>query len=88
MKTPAHLSEEMLAIWAETKPSVSFKIGPLGLEALCGCIERMRDARGKIKAEGSVVADARGNPIPHPALAIEKAMQSEIRVWIGKYPAD
>jgi hypothetical protein len=45
----------------------------------------MRDAQRRITAEGIVVADAKGNPCPHPALAVEKQAQGEVRAWLGKY---
>jgi hypothetical protein len=45
----------------------------------------MRDAQTRIDREGLVVADAKGNPIPHPALAIEKAAQVEVRAWADRF---
>lgn len=29
--------------------------------------------------------DAKGNPVPHPALAIEKAAQVEVRAWSERF---
>jgi len=46
---------------------------------------RLREAQKKITTEGLVVADARENPVPHPALKIEKEAQAEIRRWIKDY---
>jgi hypothetical protein len=60
-------------------------IGSAGLEALVVQVHRMRDAQERITAEGIVVADSKGNPIPHPALAIERQAQVEIRTWLAKY---
>lgn len=51
------------------------------LEALAGQISRLRDAQSRIAEEGLIVADGKQNPVPHPALAIEKAAQEEIRKW-------
>jgi len=78
---PFHLGE----IWEELKDTVSTRIGPQGLEAFCGQVYRLRAAEKRITEEGLVVQDSKGNPIPHPALAIEKQAQTEIRNWIDKY---
>lgn len=51
------------------------------LEAYCGQVARLRDAQARLARDGSIVSDPKGNPIPHPALAIEKAAQVEIRAW-------
>jgi hypothetical protein len=45
----------------------------------------MRDAQSRIDREGLVVADVKGNPVPHPALAIEKAAQIEVRAWSERF---
>ena len=54
------------------------------LEAYAGQVVRLRDAQRRLAAEGSVIADPKGNPIPHPALQIERMAQDEIRKWKGK----
>lgn len=51
------------------------------LEAYCGQVSRLRDAQMRIASEGLIVSDAKGQPMPHPAIAIEKAAQDEIRKW-------
>lgn len=51
------------------------------LEAYCGQVARLRDAQARLAAEGLIVSDPKGNPIPHPAIAIERAAQDEIRKW-------
>lgn len=48
------------------------------LEAFCGQVARLRDAQQRIAAEGLIIADPKGNPIPHPAIAIERAAAAEI----------
>lgn len=66
-------------------PKVRPSIGLVGLEALCGQVYRLRDAQERVTKDGAVVGDAKGNPAPHPALAIERAAQSEIRQWVTKF---
>lgn len=51
------------------------------LEALAGQISRLRDAQARIAEDGLIVPDVKGNPVEHPALAIERRAQDEIRKW-------
>ena len=55
------------------------------LEAFVGQVARLREAQRRIAAEGLITADPKGYPIPHPAIAIEKAAQAEIRAWGSKF---
>lgn len=57
--------------------------GPIGpdFEAWCGQVARLRDAQRRIALEGLIVADAKGNPMAHPAIAIERQAQAELRAW-------
>ena len=83
MSAPAHLSEAARAVWVEVTSAHSDPspiIGP-DLEAYCVQVARMRDAQKRIDAEGLVVADEKGRPVPHPAIAIEKVAQAEVRAW-------
>ena len=56
------------------------------LEAYASQVARLRDARRRIEAEGMIVADPKGYPIPHPAIAIERAAQAEVRQWYRLFP--
>lgn len=85
MKKPPSLPEHLRPIWDEMENEVSERIGAAGLEALCGQVYRMRTAEDRVSREGIVVADVKGNPAPHPALAIEKQAQAEVRAWLLKY---
>ena len=81
--SPDHLSAAAREVWDATVAAHSnpdWIVGP-DLEAYCTQVSRMRDAQARIDREGLIVADAKGNPIPHPAIAIEKAAQAEIRAW-------
>lgn len=49
------------------------------LEALAVQIARLRDARARIDEEGLIIEGDKGKPVEHPALAIERAAQTEIR---------
>ena len=41
--------------------------------------------KAQIDKDGIIVRDAKGNPVPHPALAIEKAAQVEVRAWSERF---
>jgi len=82
---PKTLPEYLGPIWDETVSQVREKIGAAGLEALCLQIHRMRDAQGRIAKDGAIVLDGKGNAGPHPAVAIEKAAQAEIRSWLKDF---
>lgn len=81
---PVGLAPDVAAIWVETVteygPGYERITGP-ALEAYCGQVSRLREAQRRIAAEGLVVADAKGQPVPHPALSIERGAQEEIRRW-------
>lgn len=83
--TPDHLAPDVRNVWQELRdhyPTAQWPtiIGP-AFDAYCGQIARLRDAQHRIHEEGAIIADPKGNPIPHPALAIERAAQDEIRKW-------
>lgn len=85
LQRPDTLPEHLIPIWNETVGRVKRQIGSIGLEALCGQVYRMRKAQESVTNDGAVVADAKGNPCAHPALAIERQAQAEILKWISKY---
>lgn len=71
------IRKEVLAAYGDGADRID---GP-DLEAFCGQVARLRDAQARLAAEGSIIADPKGVPIPHPAIAIERAAQDEIRKW-------
>jgi len=84
VSAPDHLSAEARAVWESVVAGKPGCEGP-DLEAYCVQVSRMRDAQSRIDREGLVVADVKGNPVPHPALAIEKAAQIEVRAWSERF---
>lgn len=81
---PSHLSENVARAWVDVVtaygPGAERIIGP-DLEAYCGQLALLRDAQRRVAAEGMIVADVKGNPIPHPAVMVERAAQEELRKW-------
>ncbi len=55
-------------------------------EAFCVQVARLRDAQQRVDAEGAIVADEKGRPVPHPALAMELAASAEMRLWVARRP--
>lgn len=85
MQKPATLPEHLRDIWDELEPQFAPRIGALGLEAACSQAYRLRTARAQIDKDGHLVRDSRGNPAPHPALAVEKQASAELREWLKRY---
>ena len=83
MTAPEFMPDAERAIWDQMVAAGSPE-GP-ELEAFVGQVARLREAQRRIAAEGLITADPKGYPIPHPAIAIEKAAQAEIRAWGSKF---
>lgn len=87
MNVPQHLPADVAAIWLEVvtdHDDPDFIVGH-ELEAYCGAVARLRDAQRRISEEGMIVPDGKQNPIPHPALAIERASMEQLRKWGDKF---
>lgn len=83
MTPPDHLSEAAAAAFVEAtrdmSPALITYIGIPLLETYANAIARERLAQGRIDAEGIIVPSPKGDPVPHPALAIERAAAADIR---------
>jgi phage terminase small subunit len=86
---PAHLPPDVSAVWDEViaryDPEDAAEIEGHELEAYCGVVARLRNAQHRIHEEGMFVADKRGDPAPHPALAVERACNDALRKWGRKF---
>jgi P27 family predicted phage terminase small subunit len=85
---PAHLSESAQRAWVEVVADLGVSVDGVespALESYAVAIGRMRDAQHRIDTEGMIVADDKGRPSPHPALAIEKAASAEVKRWLERY---
>jgi len=79
---PPSLPDGMRDLWCELSAGIPERVPDAKVEGLVTAMHRLRDARSRIANEGSVVADARGNPVAHPAIAIEKQAGAEVRAWM------
>jgi len=78
------MAADVAAVWVEMVERRGGESGGITgpqLEAYCGQVARLRDAQRRLAVEGLVIADVKGQPVAHPALAIERAAQDEIRRW-------
>lgn len=85
---PDHLSESARKAWGElvSQESVEWSgIESSALEAYAVQMGRMRDAQRRVDTEGAIVPDDKGRPVLHPALAIERMAQAEIRKFVERY---
>jgi phage terminase small subunit len=84
---PEHLDPEAAKVWAEVigQHHEPAKIAGPDLEAYCGQVAMLRDARARVAAEGAIIEDERGRPDVHPAIALERLAQKEIREWGDKF---
>ena len=84
MSAPAHLPKAVAEVWSEVTTAYGDGAevieGP-ALEAYCGQVATLRDAQRRLADDGLVVNDSKGFPVNHPAIAIERAAQDEIRKW-------
>lgn len=85
---PKHLPADVAAAWQEVVDAYGDDPNPIlgpSLEAYCGQVAILRGAQRRIAEEGLIVADTKGHPIKHPAIAIERSAQDEIRKWGDKF---
>lgn len=83
---PPHLTGPAADAWREVATGDETAAQLLILETLAVQVARARDARARIDTEGLIVADAKGTPVPHPALVIERQAQHEIRAAAAMLP--
>ena len=85
---PNHLTPDVAAVWVELYDELGER-GPAlkgpAFDAYCGQVTRLRDAQRRIHVEGLIVPDSKNQPVAHPAFAIEKQAQDEIRKWGDKF---
>ena len=84
---PKHLSAAAAAAWGEIVETLGdFVVDERsGIEAWAVALGRMRTAQAQLDEEGLVVADDKGRPVGHPALAIERAQAAEVKKWLDRY---
>ena len=85
---PQHLSPSAVGAWREVvagREQAGF--APLEapiVEMIAVQLARMRDAAARVDGEGLLIADPKGNPVPHPALEVERAAGEQLRRLLGE----
>lgn len=85
MTAPDYLPKRVADVWDEVEaafsPTAFDRLNKQNLEAYCGQVATMREAQQRVSKEGIIIADAKGDPIEHPAIGIVKRAQEQIRAW-------
>ncbi|APT92703.1 hypothetical protein CPHO_07150 [Corynebacterium phocae] len=84
---PPHLSPVAAEVWAGIVKDHENPDAIIGAEfgAYCECVALERDASRRVVAEGTIVSDERGRPIAHPAIAVARQAQQDLRNWGDKF---
>lgn len=82
---PKHLEEDLRPIWVDLAAQVKPHTPPSALEAMARQMWLMRDAGHRIREEGAIVVDAKGNAGEHPAIRIQRDASTELQKWLAKY---
>lgn len=85
MNAPDYLPDDVKTVWEQVEAGFSKaafqRLNKQNLEAYCTQVATMREAQTRVNNEGIIIADAKGDPIEHPAIGIVKRAQAEIRAW-------
>lgn len=84
---PDHLSDEAQEVWDSVIAEASNPayIAADELAAYCNAVVLERDCARRVREEGTIVADERGRPIAHPAIAVGRQAQQDIKGWGEKF---
>ena len=84
---PEHLSPVAADVWRDlvrNSDTPDLIVG-VEMEAYCECVALERDATRRVVTEGTIVSDERGRPIPHPAIAVARQAQQDLKGWGDKF---
>lgn len=89
MKPPERLPADIASVWVELVEALGDEraeklVGP-EFEAYCTCVARLRDVQSRISEEELIVPDSKNNPVAHPAFAVERQCQDDLRKWGDKF---
>lgn len=84
---PEHLPEDVRDAWREIVADGLPKSGvdAMAIEAYATLVVRWRATARAIAEEGIVVDGGRRGAIAHPALAVERALADQIKVWAAVF---
>ncbi|QHO91936.1 hypothetical protein CWT12_12315 [Actinomyces sp. 432] len=83
---PTHLPDDVATIWQEVIDTYGDdSIAGPALDAYCSQVAVERAATRAIQSDGLIVEGPKGEPIPHPALELQRRAQDEIRKWGNQF---
>lgn len=85
---PGHLSAGARRAWDEIEAGLQGGLDgveAMAVESYAVAVARMRDAQSRVDLDGLIVPDDKGRPVPHPALAVERAAAAEVKRWVERY---
>ncbi|MDK8637520.1 P27 family phage terminase small subunit [Corynebacterium imitans] len=84
---PEHLSPEAAGVWDSviSESSNPALIAADELAAYCNQVVLERDCARRVREEGTIVADERGRPIPHPAIAVGRQAALDVKNWAERF---
>lgn len=83
---PPGLPKRLRDIWDETSAQLGPEAPDSACEAYCAQVWLMRDADRRVAEEGVLISNAKGDAIPHPAIAIAQKAAEELRKWAKEFP--
>lgn len=94
---PEWMPDDVAAVWREIVQAhidagddqIARKVGP-AMEAYCAVVADLRAATAAVSADAPqsrLIADARGNGIEHPALAVKNNANRELQRWGDRFQA-
>lgn len=84
---PDHLTGVAASVWrtiVEDSDTPNL-LNPEELGAYCELVALEREASARVREEGSVVSDEKGRPVPHPAIAVARQAQQDIKGWGDRF---
>lgn len=82
---PRSLPSHLTPLWEEIVDQCKPDTPDAAIEAMVRQIYLMRDAETRIKEEGAIVVDGKGNATEHPAIKIQRDAGKELRTWLERY---
>lgn len=84
---PDHLNDGAADVWRSIVGESDNPALIVGdeLAAFCNAVWLERDCARRVAEEGTIVADERGRPIAHPAIAVGRQAQQDIKNWAERF---
>lgn len=87
MQPPAHLADDVRAIWAEVLEHLPAgrKVDPIRFEVYCEQLLAFRVAAADVRENGVSIEDAQGRTIRNPSIDALTAMTKQLNTWGAEF---